>query len=150
MIRLSPGSVVLVPEGSRVEVRSGRLEAGAGQTALADLRVERALRAMRADLSRSWTVAELAEVAGLSRTAFARAFSRVTGQSPRAHLTQLRLERSAELLQDLGTGLAEVAAQVGYANEFSLSRAFKRHFGVAPAFFRKSLVGGRDSIRCAA
>lgn len=148
-LKLPPGSMVLVLAGEgEVEVRSS---AGAREPgAVRDLRVEKALRAMLAEPARRWTVEALARCAGLSRAAFTRAFRAATGETPHERLRRERLALAAELLRDAGRGLAEVASLVGYANEFALSRAFKRYFRLAPAEYRKALGVRGDAIRCAA
>lgn len=113
-----------------------------------DLRVARAMRAVRAEPARRFSVRELAKVAGASRATFARLFQRATGLSPKRWLTAERLEYAARLLQASDASLAEIAGRIGYANEFAFSRAFKRHHGVAPARFRRG--GSAPPIRCAA
>jgi AraC-like DNA-binding protein len=112
-----------------------------------DLRIARALRALKHDPARSWTVRELAKLAGASRASLVRLFHAVTGTSPKRWLTAHRLERAAELLASEESTVAEVAARVGYVSEFAFSRAFKRRYGVPPARYR-----GQTSpvFRCAA
>jgi transcriptional regulator GlxA family with amidase domain len=100
--------------------------------------VARALRAMKADPARRWTVAALSRAAGLSRAPFARRFRRATGTSPLRFLTEHRLELAQALLAAEPLTLAAVAAAVGYSSEFALSKAFKRVFGIAPAVFRRA------------
>ncbi len=105
-----------------------------------DEHVVRALVAMTEDPARSWTVAALARVAGLSRAPFARRFRRATGTSPRRWLTVHRLELAQARLAAVDAGdatLSAIATSIGYASEFAFSKAFKRVFGVAPALFRR-------------
>jgi len=75
-----------------------------------------------------------------------RLFVSATGVTPIRYLTELRLERAAALVATTPLTLAEIARRTGYANEFSLSRAFKRRYGATPAFFR----AGVAPARCAA
>jgi transcriptional regulator GlxA family with amidase domain len=111
-----------------------------------DLRVARALAALRREPARPFRVRELAKLAGASRSNFARLFQAATGRSPIRYLAERRLELAARLLRTTSEPLARIARETGYASEFSLSRAFKRHFGVAPARYRASF----GQIRCAA
>lgn len=117
-------------------------------SSVVDVRIARVLRAMQGNLARPWTVSELAKLAGASRAAFARLFRTSTGSSPKRWLQRRRLELAAARLAQTDETLARIACHVGYASEFALSRAFKRHFGVAPAHYRRLQVGA--SIRCAA
>src|SRR5215468_2460814 len=83
-----------------------------------DARIVRALEALAARPTERWTVARLAKVAGLSRAAFARRFAAEVGAPPLRHLAALRMRRAAELLGGTDASLADIAARVGYANEF--------------------------------
>ena len=117
-----------------------------------DPRIARALEALEARPSERWTVGGLAKVAGLSRAAFARRFLAEVGAPPRRHLAARRMRIAAERLAANDASLAEIAALVGYANEFALSRAFRRHFGQPPGAFRRnpSTVRNVSAPRCLA
>jgi AraC-like DNA-binding protein len=110
-------------------------EAGAG---LLDPQLSRSLAQIHADPGRRWTVAALADAAGLSRAAFARRFADAVGQPPLAYVTSRRMDAAAQLLRDRRRSLAEIASTVGYDSEFAFSRAFKRARGVPPGRFRVS------------
>lgn len=58
------------------------------------------------------------------------------------YLAQWRLQVASRLLRDTRLSLASIAERVGYANEASLSRAFKRTTGVAPAAWRRQGMAG--------
>lgn len=106
---------------------------------MVDLRIARALDAMKADPARRWTVSSLARVAGLSRAAFARRFAEAAHTSPLRWLTIRRLEIAQVRLVTTDDGLAAIAAEVGYATEFAFAKAFKREVGVAPGSFRRAI-----------
>lgn len=107
-------------------------------TALDDPALTKALSAMHARPEAGWTVESLASVAGLSRAAFSKRFGDRVGTSPMAYLTSWRMRIAAEMLRDGDHGIAKISAAVGYTNEFSFSRAFKRETGSAPTHFRAS------------
>ena len=140
---LSPGSAAVL---------RGLRGTAANDVCAPDEYVDRALAAMKAAPTRRWTVAALARVAGLSRAPFARRFRQATRTSPRRWLAAYRLglARSHLLCGDIT--LAAIAAEVGYATEFALSKAFKRTFGIAPARFRREAlrVTGTPRFRAAA
>jgi transcriptional regulator GlxA family with amidase domain len=106
---------------------------------MSDERIERVLAALAAGPAERWTVARLAKIAGLSRAAFARRFAAEVGAPPLTHVARLRMQRAAELLATTDVSLAEIAAKVGYATEFALSRAFRRHLGAPPGAYRRSV-----------
>src|SRR5690606_27432949 len=91
-----------------------------------------ALGAIHDAPTRPWTVASLAEVAGASRAAFARRFGALVGQPPMTYLTHWRLALAADLLRSTDASVEAIARQVGYANAFALTVAFKRVRGVTP------------------
>jgi AraC-like DNA-binding protein len=66
-----------------------------------------------------------------------RLFRRFDHQSPYQHLLRLKLNHAAELLHEPGALVKQVAEQVGFADAFHFSRAFKGVFGLAPDAFRK-------------
>jgi AraC-like DNA-binding protein len=101
-----------------------------------DERIGAALRAVHAEPGHPWTVAELAEEAALSRSAFARQFTELVGLAPLAYLNDWRMALARERLRDTEARLAAIATSLGYASEFSFAGAFKRHHGVAPGRWR--------------
>lgn len=119
---------------------------------LGDPRVHRACALLHGDLARPWTVEELARSVSMSRAAFARRFAEVMGVGPARYLTRARLEWAADRLHRSDASLAEVAWEVGYTSEFAFGRAFKRHHGVPPGEYRRSLrtVGAGTTLACAA
>lgn len=104
--------------------------------ALNDPQIGLALALVHREPQQPWTLASLASQVGLSRTAFTTRFKQLVGESPLHYVTRWRLTKAAEYLTN-GTGkLAEIARLVGYDSEVALSKAFKRHFGVAPGAYR--------------
>jgi AraC-like DNA-binding protein len=107
--------------------------------------VGRALRILHEDPAKPWTVADLAAASGVSRAAFARRFADLVGQPPMTYLTHWRLDLAAESLRNTQATLAAIARQVGYANAFALTVAFKRVQGTTPQQFRAGLTGTRPA-----
>jgi AraC-like DNA-binding protein len=95
-----------------------------------------ALRLIRDHPQHSWTVAELAGRCNLSRAAFARRFTELTGQPPLTHLTWWRMTLAARLLRAGDYPLSTIAERAGYSNEYAFSKAFRRELGVAPSRYR--------------
>lgn len=88
------------------------------------------------------SLAELADLTGLSQFALLRAFRRETGMPPHAYLNQLRVRR-ARLLLDSGLAPADVAARTGFADQAHLTRHFKRVVGVPPAAYQRERLAMR-------
>jgi AraC family transcriptional regulator, activator of mtrCDE len=103
---------------------------------LEDTRLARALAAMNERPQHCFTLAELAELAGMSRSVFAARFANAVGESPIEVLKALRLARAAELLTRTDLPIKGIAARVGYASRSSFTRAFCARHGRPPADFR--------------
>lgn len=110
-------------------------------TALTDRRVVKAIRAVHADITRPWTVAQMAHEAGMSRSSFAAAFSSAVGEPPLDYVTNWRIYRAKVLLSSSDASLTEIATRVGYDSDTALSRAFRRKVGVPPGAFRRRVSG---------
>lgn len=105
--------------------------------ALADARLKRALDAIHHQPGKDWTVASLAEVACLSRTAFAERFAEVLEETPYQYLTRWRMAQALKLLRDPRLSVAHVAERLGYQTEAAFRRSFKRVHGYGPGSVRR-------------
>ncbi|GLY49060.1 AraC family transcriptional regulator [Lentzea sp. NBRC 102530] len=101
--------------------------------ALADPVVGPVLQAMHARPEQAWTLASLAGEAGVARTTLAGRFAKMVGVPPLTYLTQWRMAVAADLLAESSATVAAVARQVGYADAFGFSVAFKRVHGFSPS-----------------
>ena len=104
---------------------------------LRDRHVGRALALMHETPARNWTVDELAEEVGLSRSALAQRFGNLLGQPPMQYLTRWRLTLAAAALRSSERAIALIASDSGYESESAFNRAFKREFGKPPAAWRR-------------
>ena len=105
--------------------------------ALGDPALASALDAVHRSPCGDWTVASMADQAGLSRAGFARRFSHTLGETPIAYVTRLRVERAEQLLLTSHAPLSSVAAETGFSSEFALADAFKRRHGTPPGRWRR-------------
>lgn len=96
-----------------------------------------ALRQMHTHLTRSWTVAQLAKTAALSRSTFFERFTRTVGLPPMEYLLAWRMAVAKDLLRQ-GHGIADVAARIGYGSASTFSTAFSRHVGQSPSRFARA------------
>jgi AraC-like DNA-binding protein len=98
---------------------------------LADPRLAKALTAIHETPKKSWTLDDLAGIAGMSRTRFAEHFRTLIGQTPMDYLTVWRMTVASQLLAR-GKPVKSVALQVGYQSAAAFSRVFSRVTGQAP------------------
>lgn len=111
---------------------------GAWLAGLGDRIVGVALNAMHSDPRRAWTLEELAQKAGASRSVLAERFQQLVGTSPIQYLTQWRMSIAANLLSRSSESLAKIAKEVGYQTDTAFSRAFRRTYDAPPAAWRKA------------
>jgi AraC-like DNA-binding protein len=104
---------------------------------LRDLFVGRALGLMHERPAHDWTVDDLAEGVGLSRSALAQRFGDLLGQPPMQYLTRWRLVLAAAALRSSDRAIAGIAEESGYESESAFNRAFKREFEMPPAAWRR-------------
>ena len=75
-------------------------------------------------------VEALADIAGRSPFHFTRVFTRSVGMTPHRYVVHLRLQHAIDLVREGRSGLAEIAARTGFADQSHLSRWVRRVHGV--------------------
>jgi len=98
--------------------------------------VGKSLGLLHSRVAHPWTIADLADQVGISRSALVERFTRYLSEPPMAYLTRWRLQLAARSLERTSRGVAEIAADVGYESEAAFNRAFKREFGQPPGRYR--------------
>lgn len=98
----------------------------------------RVLRTMHADVRASWTVAELAKIAGLSRSAFAARFGEVLGCGPIEYLARWRMALAKDALIGGVKTLDRIADEIGYESASAFSTAFRKRLGCSPGKFARA------------
>jgi len=99
--------------------------------------VGKALKWLHTAPLEDWSVDRLASQVGVSRTALAARFKHFLDMPPMHYLTYWRLQRAAQHLKTTDTPMKGIADLAGYESEAAFSRAFKRHFGLPPADWRR-------------
>jgi AraC-like DNA-binding protein len=111
--------------------RFGGRSSSKGDGALDERRLRRVIDFVDANLDSALTVADLAEVASLSRFHFIRSFKCRTGITPHQFVQGRRLER-ARLELDAGAGINIVARRAGFSHLRHFSTVYCRHHGLSP------------------
>ncbi|MFI7618191.1 AraC family transcriptional regulator [Nonomuraea terrae] len=102
-----------------------------------DARIAGVLERLRADLSRAPRLAELADAAGMSREHLVRSFTRATGCPPYAWHLQARLAEGRRRLR-AGARVADVAHDLGFADQAHFHRHFTAAYAVTPGRYRSA------------
>jgi AraC-like DNA-binding protein len=91
-----------------------------------------------------WSVSTLARAVGMGRSNFSAHFSRTTGKSPMEFVTEIRMQRAAQLIRDSKMKVADIGEAIGYGCEIAFNRRFVRHFGISPSTMRAETQKGSN------
>lgn len=117
----------------------GALATEAPRRGLAAWQVKKVTAYMRDHIAEPFGLDELADLVGLSRFHFLRAFRLATGRTPFDWLVALRIDRARHLLADPTLKITDVALGVGYETPSSFAAAFRKVTGATPTDYRRGL-----------
>jgi len=100
-----------------------------------------ALVHIESHLEQDLSLEVLSEVASMSVFHFQRRFLLALGESPREYVQRLRLEKAAFWLRYFEDPVGEIALRVGFSNHETFTRAFRRHYRLAPSIYRSQGSG---------
>jgi AraC-like DNA-binding protein len=106
---------------------------------LEDPLVARAFAAMAMRPGDDHSLASLAHLACLSRSAFMARFTSAVGKSPMRVLRELRLRQAMSQLKTSGLAIELIAHNAGYASRSSFIKAFRKSYGMDPSDVRRGL-----------
>ena len=95
--------------------------------------IARAVRWIRDHYAQSFRVEDVAQLSGMSVSAFYRNFQAVTAMSPIQFQKQIRLQEARLLLAAHPTDVTGVGHRVGYDSPSQFSREYRRQFGAPPS-----------------
>ncbi|MFF1256471.1 helix-turn-helix domain-containing protein [Streptomyces sp. NPDC058321] len=153
MIRRDHGAAVAAEVARRTVVPPHR-EGGQAQYIQRPVESE---RLTSTSASRAWaltrlaeplTLAELAAHDAMSVRTYSRRFREETGLTPIQWLTQRRVDRARELLEQTDHTVDRIAAEAGFGTGASLRAHFQAGLGVPPGAYRSTFRGtGREGER---
>ncbi|WP_329427736.1 AraC family transcriptional regulator [Streptosporangium sp. NBC_01495] len=117
-------------------VITGEQGAVVRQLGLADsglTHIARAVRWIRDHYAQSFRVEDVAQLSGMSASAFYRNFQAVTAMSPIQFQKQIRLQEARLLLATHPNDVTGVGYSVGYDSPSQFSREYRRQFGAPPS-----------------
>jgi AraC family transcriptional regulator len=107
--------------------------------------VNRAVEHLHANLNQKVTVENLAEVAHLSPSHFARVFRKETGKAPMEYVHGLRIERAKKLLLAGDKTITEIALECGFGSSSYLSTCFQKECRMTPREYQRGMAGAGES-----
>ena len=79
------------------------------------------------------SIASLAAACNLSVSALERRFRKHLDKTPHQYITEMRLEHSRRLLSNSDKAIGTIALETGFSDHSHFTRAFRRHYGIAPS-----------------
>ena len=86
------------------------------------------------------SVASLAKIACMSRSAFAKAFEETIGATPIEFVARARLARAHDLILATDESVSSIAESVGFASRSHFSSRFRERYGDDPTAYRKRMT----------
>ena len=99
-------------------------------------RINKVVAYINNHLDETLDLKKLANEAALSDFHFHRIFKALKGEAIGGYITRLRLEATARLLRYTTVTIEEIAFNIGYETTASLSKAFKKQYGISPTEYR--------------
>lgn len=103
--------------------------------------INAATRYVRAHYPEELTVEQISSHVGISRKYLFAIFKNNLGISPKDYLMDYRIKKACELLEDKSLSIGNVAYSVGYTDQLTFSRMFKKRMGISPTEYKEKTWG---------
>ena len=132
---------MMLIQALRLHLRDEAVKGTGWLFALADAQMRIAISCIHNAPAHSWTIEELANRAGMSRTAFAQTFKKKVGETSMHYLTRWRMSLAAARLKSSDEPVSTISLAVGYETESAFGKAFRKAWGCSPREHRKHSNG---------
>lgn len=130
---------IILTQALRERLCSGAPDGARGWFyAMADKNISLALTCIHDQPGRKWRLDELANVAGMSRTAFTTRFRKRVGYSVNEYIRIWRFSLAIERIVANKEKISQIAFDLGYESESAFSTAFKKSMGASPRSYAAS------------
>jgi len=102
--------------------------------------INRAIVFLRECYNSNFTLQEIANIANLSPYHFIKVFKSETGKTPFEYLTDIKIEKSKELLAQKKYSITEVGLLCGFTSASHFSTVFSKKIGVSPLKYRQNFI----------
>ena len=87
------------------------------------------------------SIKEIGDHVFLSASYICTYFKTQTGQTLNQYITEYRMERAMQLLQDKRYAITDISEKVGYNNGNYFGKSFKKFTGLTPSQYRDKMLG---------
>jgi len=104
-----------------------------------------AITSIHDDPAHDWTVEELGQRGGMSRSTFALRFKETVGVSPMEYLTRWRMLLAGDRMANTSDSISEISQSLGYQSASAFTKAFRKIMGCSPRQYSR----GQNSVSSA-
>jgi AraC-like DNA-binding protein len=123
---------MILVQGLRLHVGEGLKGRVGWLFALSDKQMSAAITSLHDEPAHGWTVEELGQRAGMSRSTFALRFKETVGVSPMEYMTRWRMLLAGDRMANTSDSVSEIAQSLGYESASAFTKAFKKIMGCSP------------------
>jgi len=87
-------------------------------------------------LDQQLKIGDLADVAGMGRTAFCEQFTKYFGKSPHRYIVEQRISKAKQFLSESSFNITDIAYELGFSSASHFSASFKSTTGMTPREFQ--------------
>ena len=99
------------------------------------------------DLSKNYTIPELAKYVGTNEQYLKKHFKQYFGKTVMNYITEKKMEHAKELILTGDYRISDVAQMTGYKHSTHFTSAFKKYFGFIPNSLRYTFLVANEGIR---
>jgi AraC-like DNA-binding protein len=129
---------MILVQGLRLHLAEGLSGSVGWLFALSDKQMSAAITSMHDEPAHDWTVQELGQRAGMSRSIFALRFKETVGVSPMQYLTRWRMLLAGDRMANTSDSISEIAQSLGYQSASAFTKAFKKAMRCSPRQYSRS------------
>ncbi len=111
--------------------------------AISDERLTRVINNVQKSPAKKWSTQEMADTAGMSRSAFTDRFIKIFGMGPSEFVRGVKFDLAEKYFRVEKLSIGEVSHRLGYESEAAFARAYKRVKGVSPGKIKGKAEPGR-------
>ncbi len=102
--------------------------------------IDQLLNEIKQRPDRWWSIETMAELCNLSTTHFNLVFKRHTGMTPKFYIDNVKMLMAVEMLSSNNMTVKQIAAQLGFSDQYHFSRRFRQIKGVSPKIYREKFA----------
>ena len=100
---------------------------------------ERIIAYVENKISEPLTIAEICQQFSLSRSSLQLLFKNAVNQSPKKYISDMKLEKSCQMLRENKYTISEISLKLGYSSIHYFSNAFNQKYQISPSEFAKRI-----------